>query len=203
MRLSFWLFCSCRPELTGNPYLVQLSAESRSDTTLKTTLNLGKRSTGDSITLTGHNYTLTLTLIHSPPPPCSPSTGPNLAALLLPLTRLLFLQEYATRRQAHAAAQPTSPHAGSAWARPILASLGVVLAYVQRAGRIRRLLEEVAGEVRKAGSAVEVGFFGGKVESAILRVLEGAKELGGRAVLRVGSAYVQARSVPATYPHSR
>jgi len=141
--------------------------------------------------LTGHNYKLTLTIIHSlPPPPIPASSGTNLASLLLPLTRLLFLQEFATRRQAHAASQPSTPHAGSAWSRPILASLGIVLAFVQRTRRIRAVLDGVAEAIRQEGVAVHVELFGGRVGEAVTKVLAGEKEVGARAVLRVGSACV-------------
>ena len=120
--------------------------------------------------------TVRSTQVATPP---TPTASPSLLPLsLLPLLRLLFLQEYALRR---------APPATLLWTRPILQTLSVLLSHVHR----RRALVTILDTIRTtADLEMEVEYRGGESEDkdvgkSVLRILESGKELGGIVVLRV------------------
>ncbi|CEQ39312.1 SPOSA6832_00842 [Sporobolomyces salmonicolor] len=115
------------------------------------------------------------------PPPSSP------ASLISPLLRLLFLQTYASRR---------SP-APSASTRPLLAILSAVITYFDRLHALEGVLERAKRRVEDEGlEKVEVELWSGSRRvrgeglatraEEVVKVLEGAGELGGRVMLRIG-----------------
>lgn len=197
---------------------LQLSNEARTDASLKAKLVLGKRSEGDSIITEGHGWTLTLTLVRLPftapdseaaslrfrgPAPPAQVSAPSdklqpiappsssTAAVLLPLLRLLFLQEYAQRR----AGTGQLPYS-----RPLLQTLSTFLAHTHRLDALVEILKAQKRTLEDSGLRVRLKFFGEggvrervKVEDAgeaVLRVLRGDRELGGRAVLSAGHGCV-------------
>lgn len=175
---------------------------------------MGKGSEGDQVVMAGYGWDVSIRMVRSPRPsllshtdrrlyqvPNSrPSTGDPSAAedqgivtILLPLLRLLFLQEYAQRRLT--ATSPTAP-VGS---RSLLATISVFLSHSYRLGRLREILEGIKDECVEKGMDAQLDFWGirGERESfvrdrgdAVMRILNGDRELGGRVVFRVDKTYV-------------
>ncbi|GAA5877664.1 hypothetical protein JCM1840_004975 [Sporobolomyces johnsonii] len=173
----------------------QVTVEARADPALKAQLKLGTRSEGDSIEMTGSNWVIRLTMVApgspklSSSPPSPPPSSP--ASLISPLLRLLFLQTYASRR---------SP-SQSPSARPILATVSALVTYFDRLHALEGVLERAKTRVEDEGlEEVEVELWSGsrRVEGdgvgtraeEVVKVLEGAGELGGRAMLRIGKTHV-------------
>ncbi|GAA5940571.1 hypothetical protein JCM1841_001272 [Sporobolomyces salmonicolor] len=172
----------------------QLTIEARAHPSLKAQLQLGTRSEGDSIEMTGPMWVLRLTMVApgspklSSPLPSPPPSSP--ASLISPLLRLLFLQTYASRR---------SP-APSASTRPLLAILSAVITYFDRLHALEGVLERAKRRVEDEGlEKVEVELWSGSRRvrgeglatraEEVVKVLEGAGELGGRVMLRIGKTH--------------
>ncbi|GAA5915238.1 hypothetical protein JCM5296_005905 [Sporobolomyces johnsonii] len=172
----------------------QVTVEARADPALKAQLKLGTRSEGDSIEMTGSNWVIRLTMVApgspklSSPPPSPPPSSP--ASLISPLLRLLFLQTYASRRSP---SQSPSP-------RPLLATVSALITYFDRLHALEGVLERAKTRVEDEGlEEVEVELWSGsrRVEGDgvgtraedVVKVLEGAGELGGRAMLRIGKTH--------------
>ncbi|BGP13361.1 hypothetical protein JCM10213_005793 [Rhodosporidiobolus nylandii] len=160
----------------------QLTHEARTDASLRAELKLGTRSTGDSIEMDGSGWTLRVTMVVSPP---SPTSTPSSASTILPLLRLLYLREYSSRRLS-----PPPP------ARPLLPTLSAALNYLHRCRSLNAILEVLKQRVEAVQVEVDLelvgaaGRKGGKAEADVLKMLDGAKELGGRALLRIGPTRV-------------
>lgn len=120
----------------------------------------------------------------------TPTSPPCITRVLLPLLRLLFLQEYAKRRS------PSTPP----WTRPILATLSVFLSHTYRLQRLSSILGSIVADLEASKVPVQLERFGSgttkRVEESedlaesVVRILRGDTELGGRAVLRLSPAYV-------------
>ncbi|GAA5884890.1 hypothetical protein JCM6882_007140 [Rhodosporidiobolus microsporus] len=160
----------------------QLSNEARADASLRAQINLGNRSEGDTVQMEGNGWTLRLTMIVSPP---TPTPSSSTASLLLPVIRLLYLQEFAARRSA----SPPAP-------RPLLSTLTACLNYLHRFAALEVILQrlfkraqqgEVDAELEVVGAS---GKAGGKAVAELFGVLKGRKELGGRIALRVGKSHL-------------
>ncbi|KAK4691522.1 hypothetical protein P7C70_g9328, partial [Phenoliferia sp. Uapishka_3] len=184
-----------------------LANEARGDGSLKARLVLGKRSTGDSIVLDGHGWSLKITMIVPTslssrlPESISPDpTSTSTASALLPLTLLLFLQEYSLRR---------APPSTLLWTRPILQTLSVLLSHLHRRENLETELAAIEKEVKEGGLTVEVEWCGegrgrvrasrdgGVLGESVKRLLKGDKELGGLVVFRVA----RTRVFHITYSH--
>ncbi|BGP45404.1 hypothetical protein JCM10450v2_001222 [Rhodotorula kratochvilovae] len=156
----------------------QLTNESRKDGALRAELQLGGTKEGDTVAMSGNGWMLRVTMVTSPAPATpANSTATTVSSLL----RLLYLQEYASRRS-----PSPSP------AKPLLATLSAFLTYLQRVRALRALLDRLRAAAEKAGVDAVVDVEGGEHGSAadVLRVLGGESVLGGRASLRVGKAHV-------------
>ncbi|GAA6035094.1 hypothetical protein JCM8097_002181 [Rhodosporidiobolus ruineniae] len=161
----------------------QLTKEARKDNSLRAQLKLGTQKEGDSVVMEGSGWTLRLRMMTTPPASISESESPT-SSILLPVLRLLYLQEYANRRSA----SPPPP-------RPLLATLSALLNYLHRFASLKAVLRRLAERVKADGADVELEFVGAagrEGESAVAEVLtavQGATEVGGRAVLRVGTSH--------------
>ncbi|GAA6000600.1 hypothetical protein JCM10207_004570 [Rhodosporidiobolus poonsookiae] len=160
----------------------QLTNEARLDASLRAQIKLGTRAQGDAVEMEGSGWVLRVKMMASP----SPATAtPSIPSTLLPLIRLVCLQEYASRRS-----PSPSP------ARPLLSLLSTCLNYMHRLDALRAVLERLRQRGADGGAAVELELFGATGEPErggagdVLQVLQGARELGGRAVLRVGTSHV-------------
>ncbi|GAA5857410.1 hypothetical protein JCM8547_002264 [Rhodosporidiobolus lusitaniae] len=162
----------------------QLSSEARADAGLRAQLKLGTKSEGDSVVTEGNGWTLRVKLVISPPSAIPSAANPS-ASILLPILRLLYLQEYAARR---------SP--SSLTSRPLLPTLSACLNYLRRFGALKATLIRLRQRVENSDVPVELEFVGasGEVEEnaagAVVQILEGKKELGGRVALRVGKSHL-------------
>lgn len=125
----------------------------------------------------------------SPPPNLPPPTGEaSTVFILLPVLRLLYLGTYSLRRRPSLSSPPEPP---------LLATLSAVLSYLRRFVVLEYLLGRLLKRVEEAGGKGTVEFVGSEGgeegrEAAVLRLVHGGTELGGRAVLRVGKTYVSA-----------
>ena len=100
-----------------------------------------------------------------------------LSRTLLALLRLLFLQEYALRR---------APPATLLWTRPILQTLSVLLAHTTRLRALHAALEPLESSLNDVGLPVSIeGRQDDRTElgRAVLRILEGEKELDRKSVV--------------------
>ncbi|KAM0755101.1 hypothetical protein T439DRAFT_345792 [Meredithblackwellia eburnea MCA 4105] len=166
-----------------------LSNEARTDSTLKASLTRGKRKEGDSILVDGHGWCLKISMMPTGEAGSTtklpPSQGAT-AAAILPLLRLLFLQEYAQRR---------APPATLLWTRPILQTLSTLLSHVQRRVALQAMLTKVALDLNQGGLDTELEYWASSVSAvpsagadlaeSVVRILKGDKELGGLVVFRV------------------
>ncbi|GAA5982619.1 hypothetical protein JCM11641_002602 [Rhodosporidiobolus odoratus] len=156
----------------------QLTKEARTDPSLRARLNLGRSAEGDTVMMEGLGWVLRVTMVLSPPPPTT-STSFASASVLLPLLRLLYLHEYASRRRSTPAP-----------ARPLLSTLSVALNYLNRMHSLDSILGRMRQRVQDA--EVEVGLESTEASTAMLdtlQIADGKKELGGRALLRVGDSH--------------
>ncbi|ORY80684.1 hypothetical protein BCR35DRAFT_331750 [Leucosporidium creatinivorum] len=184
--------------------LFSLSNEVRTDASLKAKLTLGKRSEGDSIIVDGHGWTLTLTMVSAPSHKLKPISHADsgTAAVLIPLIRLLFLQEYQHRR--------TPPHTQT-YTRPLLQTLSAFLSHTYRLRLLISILDaqktvllegELEPQLRYYGSgAARRRVLQEDAGESVLKILKGDRELGGRAVLRAGKSLVYHVSYSLLLPH--
>lgn len=116
--------------------------------------------------------------------------------MVLPLLRLLFLQDYSQRRL-----PPSTTTSSSSYTRPLLQTLAVFLSHTYRLRSLITILEEQKTALEEGGVPASLDFFGEggarrervleeDAGESVLKILNGEKELGGRAVLRAGSRSV-------------
>ncbi|GAA5998183.1 uncharacterized protein JCM10292_002380 [Rhodotorula paludigena] len=163
----------------------QLTREARADGSLQAELQLGSRTEGDTIHMTGRGWTLRLTMTTaSPAVSATARTAGPVAAIL----RLLFVQEYAIRRSSAKSD------------KSILATVSAYLSYSRRLSSLSALLDRLRAHVEEQGVAATVEHGREEREEAdeLLKVLEGGSVLGGRATLRVGKSRVY--NILHTYP---
>ncbi|TNY23410.1 Proteophosphoglycan ppg1 [Rhodotorula diobovata] len=166
----------------------QLTTESRTDGALRAELQLGSRTEGDTVSLSGSGWTLRISMATTPER--STAAHPT-ASLVSSLLRLLFLQSYAARRDSPAATP-----------RPLLATVAAFLGHAQRERALKGLLERLRARAAEAEGVEAVAEVDGEAEGRdgdgagrrhaadVLQVLDGAAVLGGRATLRVGNSTV-------------
>ncbi|GJN87967.1 hypothetical protein Rhopal_000922-T1 [Rhodotorula paludigena] len=163
----------------------QLTREARADGSLQAQLQLGSRTEGDTIHMTGRGWTLRLTMTTASP---AVSATARIAGPVAAILRLLFVQEYAMRRSS------------SKSDKPILATVSAYLSYSRRVSSLSALLDRLRAHVEEQG--VEAKVEHGREERGeadeLLKVLEGGSVLGGRATLRVGKSRVY--NILHTYP---
>ncbi|KPV76943.1 uncharacterized protein RHOBADRAFT_51922 [Rhodotorula graminis WP1] len=164
----------------------QLTSEARSESALRAELQLGSRTEGDTIALSGSGWTVRVTMATTPD---SSTPSHATAATLSSLLRLLFLQEYTARRTSTPNSAP----------RPLLATVAAYLGHAQRVDALRGVLERLRAKACEGEGEVEaaVAFDGedegqgaGRQAADVLHVLNGASVLGGRATLRLGKSTV-------------
>ncbi|SCV72624.1 BQ2448_4161 [Microbotryum intermedium] len=164
-----------------------LSNEARSDASVKSRLELGKRSQGDSVVTEGHGWKLKVTMVAVPNPNFeAPTPEPNaIAPLLVPLLRLLLIQEYTRRRSS------TSSSASI----PVLATLSAFLSHLYRLISLSQDLTALTSTIDPSipTSTTYHPPLASAPLQAIRKILTPPtaateiKELGGRIVLRIGS----------------
>ncbi|KDE03473.1 hypothetical protein MVLG_06035 [Microbotryum lychnidis-dioicae p1A1 Lamole] len=165
-----------------------LSNEARSDVSVKSRLELGKRSQGDSVITEGHGWKLKITMVAVPEPKLeAPIPEPNaIAPLLVPLLRLLLIQEYVRRRS------PTS----FSTSIPILPTVSAFLSYLYRLNSLCGVLTTLTSTIDPSipTSTTYHPSLASAPLSAVRKILSPPttsnelKELGGRIVLRIGSS---------------
>ncbi|GAA6047774.1 hypothetical protein JCM3770_001771 [Rhodotorula araucariae] len=156
----------------------QLTKESRTDSALRAELQLGGAKEGDAIAMTGSGWTLRISMTDAPEPATAQSSTATTIASLL---RLLYLQEYSSRRSS----TPTP-------SKRLLATISAFLSYHRRVHALGALLDRLRAAAETAGLRAAVDMAGSEQGTAadVLRVLDGEGVLGGRASLRVGAAHV-------------
>ncbi|GAA5831038.1 hypothetical protein JCM11251_005119 [Rhodosporidiobolus azoricus] len=160
----------------------QLSNEARADASLRAQIKLGNRAEGDTVEMEGNGWTLRITMVVSPPSPTSTTSS---ASLLLPVLRLLYLQEFAARRSP----SPPAP-------RPLLSTLTACLNYLHRFTSLEAIVKRLHQRAQQAEVEAQLELIGssgrmeGGVAGELLQMLEGRRELGGRISLRVGKSHL-------------
>ncbi|BGP05440.1 hypothetical protein JCM10049v2_001246 [Rhodotorula toruloides] len=165
----------------------QLATEAQAEnSTTRARFELGSGKKGDSVVLEGAGWSLRISMVVSSG--AAETASSSGLASLASLVRLLFLQEYASRRASTRAKAPSTS------SRPILATLSAYLNHSQRAERLKGILEEIAASGREQGVQVAVQHDGAKeVQGSatdVVKVLRGETELGGLATLRMGKAHI-------------
>ena len=117
------------------------------------------------------------------------------ASVVLPLLRLLFLKDYARRREFNSEAS---------YARPLLHVTSTFLSHASRLQMLFTTLREQETHLRAAGLSPEVEFWGAQgnrhttveqgCSEAVTRILNSEREVGGRAVLRASKRSVRFQS---------
>ncbi|GAA5936835.1 uncharacterized protein JCM15063_000075 [Sporobolomyces koalae] len=175
----------------------RLVKETKSDPTLNAQYRLGGASLAknESITIDAvGGYNLTISMIPPNSPLESTPTGEceTPIALVLPLLRLLFLQEYSARR------------ANSSKTRPLLSTITTGLQYATRVDALKHMLQRISTKWANEEREIDTELWSGKqkisleeregnslehLKADVGRILRGEVELGGRALIRLDSRH--------------
>ncbi|KAK4046851.1 hypothetical protein OIV83_005747 [Microbotryomycetes sp. JL201] len=207
-----------------------LSNEIRNDSLSKARLIMGKRTQGDSIVMEGYDWSFKLKMLSAAEfiaPDRKPSSH-RTAYIVLPFLRLLFLQEYNSRRRHSSQTFPsfqqsqTSLATNAGWSRPILQTLSAFLTHRQRLSSIVKVVEEQRRRFVNAASdsglsqCVEVEYWGAEPAAtprseadvlardageSIERVLRNDKDLGGTIIFRATKTITFQISFSTIVPH--
>ncbi|GEM09215.1 mediator complex, subunit Med17 [Rhodotorula toruloides] len=167
----------------------QLATEAQAEkSATRARFELGSGKKGDSVVLEGAGWNLRISMAVSPGTAETACSSSSRLASLASLVRLLFLQDYTSRRASTPRKTPSTS------SRRILATLCAYLNYSQRAERLSGILEDVSASGREQGVQASVGYDGAKEAQGsatdVVKVLRGETELGVLVTLRIGTAHV-------------